>query len=328
MFTKKVLPFMRDKLLVFSGNSHPELAQDICQYLNIELGEASITRFPDGEIDIKITSDVRDADIFVIQSTCTPGNENLMELLILIDCLKRASAGRITSVIPYYGYARKDRKDEGRVPITAKLVANLLTTAKTDRLLTVDLHADQIQGFLDIPVDHLLAWVVFIPYFMRKSLGDLAIVSPDVGSIKQARSYAKKLGGDLAVVDKRRDSPESVKSMHLIGEVKDKDVIIVDDMISTGGSITEACKLVKSRGAKDVYLCATHPVLCGSAIEKLGCCEAKEIVVSDTIPVSNEKRLPNMRIISLAPLLGEAIRRIHYSESISFLFRSFEKFLH
>lgn len=309
-----------EKFLIFSGTAHPALSANIAQYLKLDLGRAEIKRFPDYEIDVKIMSDVRGADVFVVQPTCTPGNEHLMELLIFIDCLRRASAERITAVLPYYGYARKDRKDAGRVPITAKLIANLITTAGADRVLTIDLHADQIQGFFDIPVDHLLAWVVFVPYFAKLHIPDLVVVSPDVGSIKQARSYAKKLHADLAVVDKRRESPETVKSEQLIGDVAGKNVILVDDMISTAGSISQACALLKRSGAKDIYLCATHAVLCAGAIDLLNHCPAKEIIVSDTIPISSEKKIANLKVLSMAPYLGEAILRIHKSESISELF--------
>ena len=310
----------KNNLVIFSGTAHPKLGQNICKYLGIELGEAHITRFPDKEIDIKVNSDVRGADVFVVQPTCTPVNENIMELLILIDCLKRASAERVTAVIPYYGYARKDRKDEGRVPITAKLVANLLTMAGSDRVLTVDLHADQVQGFFDIPVDHLLARPVFLPYLRRLEIENPMIVSPDVGSVKQGRAYAKRMDIDIAIVDKRRDSAYTVTTMNLIGDVKDKNVIIVDDMISTGSSIVEACKVVREHGAQDVYLCATHAVLCGDAIAKLQECAAKQIILTDTIPIPPEKKLPNMKVLSMAPYLGETIRRTHNSESVSYLF--------
>lgn len=320
---------MKDnKLLIFSGTAHPELTKKICNYLNLEIGKVQITRFPDQEVDIKVNSDVRGADVYILQPTCTPADSNLMELLALIDCCKRASAERVTAVIPYYGYARKDRKDEGRVPITAKLVANLLTAAGSDRILTVDLHAAQIQGFFDIPVDHLLARSIFLPYLSRLDITNLVMVSPDIGSVKQTRAYAKRLRVGMAVVDKRRDSPEEVTTFQLIGEVKNKNVVIIDDMISTATTIMEAYKLIKAQGALDVYFYATHPVLCSNAIENLRQCDVKEIVVSDSIPIPENKRLPNMKILSLASFLGEAIRRIHNSESISHLFESlnFEEF--
>lgn len=315
----------RDRLLIFSGTAHPQLTQKICEYLNISQGTVHIGRFPDKEIDIKVESDVRGADVFIVQPTCCPANENLMELLILIDCLRRASANRITAVIPYYGYARKDRKDEGRVPITAKLVANLLTTAGVNRVLTVDLHAEQIQGFFDIPVDHLLAGSVFIPYFQSLRIPDLVVVSPDVGSIKQARAYAKQLDGNLAIVDKRRESAERVSSLNIIGDVNGKNALLVDDMISTGGSIAEACKFVKNQGAKKIYVCATHPVFCGDAVAKLEQLDIEEIVVSDSIPIPPSKCLKNLKIISLAQILGECIRRVNNSESVSYLFQHFDK---
>jgi ribose-phosphate pyrophosphokinase len=311
----------KSKFLVFSGSAHPKLGESICHYLNMDIGKVYFGRFPDGEIDIKVNSDVRGADVFVVQSVCPPVNENLMELLILIDCLKRASAERITAVIPYYGYARKDRKDEGRVPITAKLVADLLTTAGTNRVLTLDLHADQIQGFFDIPVDHLLARAIFIPYLNNMQIKKLSVVSPDIGSVKQASAYAKRLGAELAVTSKKRDfNTGQIVSMNVLGDVADKNVVIVDDMISTAGTIAEAARLVKAKGALDIYLCATHAVLCKDAVEQLRNCPAKEIIVSNSIPVPLEKLLPNMTVLSLGPYLGEAIRRINNSESVSYLF--------
>lgn len=315
----------RDRLLIFSGTAHPQLTNKICEYLNVSQGKVYIGRFPDKEVDVKVESDVRGADVFIVQPTCCPANENLMELLILIDCLRRASADRITAVIPYYGYARKDRKDEGRVPITAKLVANLLVNSGVDRVLTVDLHAAQIQGFFDIPVDHLLAGSVFVPYFESLKIPDLVVVSPDVGSLKQARSYAKRLNGDLAIVDKRRESAEKVSSLNIIGDVNQKNALLVDDMISTGGSIAEACRFLKDKGAKKIYICATHPVLCGNATEKLKKLPVEEIVVSDSIPIPGSKQLDNLKVISLAPMLGECIRRINNSESVSYLFQYFGK---
>jgi len=312
---------MKSKLLIFSGTANPALAVGICKYLQIELGQADICRFPDQEIDVKIESDVRGADVFIVQPTCTPVNEHLMELLISIDCAKRASANQITAVIPYYGYARKDRKDEGRVPITAKLVANLLVTAGAQRILTMDLHADQIQGFFDIPLDHLLARVVLVPYFLHLNIPNLVVVSPDIGSIRQARAYAKRLEADLAVIDKRRDSPRSVISGTLIGYVDGKNALIVDDMISTGNTMVEAYHCLKRNGCQDVYLCATHAVFAENAWKKMLECPAKQIVVTDTIPIPKDHGLPNLKVITIANYLGEAIRRIHESESISALFQ-------
>lgn len=311
----------KSKFLVFSGSAHPKLGESICHYLNMEMGKVYTGHFPDGEIDIKVNSDVRGADVFVVQSLCPPVNENLMELLILIDCLKRASAERITAVIPYYGYARKDRKDEGRVPITAKLVADLLTAAGIHRILTLDLHADQIQGFFNIPVDHLLARAIFIPYIRNLQIKNLVVLSPDIGSVKQASAFAKRLGGELAITNKKRDfNTGQIVSMTVLGEVENKNVVLVDDMISTAGTITEAARLVKEKGAQDVYLCATHGVLCKDAVERLHNCPAKEIILSNSIPVPPEKMLPNMTVLSLGPYLGEAIRRINNSESVSYLF--------
>jgi ribose-phosphate pyrophosphokinase len=310
---------MKNSLLVFSGNANKVLAKKVCDYLSLPLGKIEISRFPDGEIDMKIMEDVRGADVYVIQPTCPPVNENLMELLIMVDCLRRASAERITAVIPYFGYARQDRKAEGRVPISAKLVANVITAAGVSRALAVDLHAAQLQGFFDIPMDHLYAAPVLVDYFRRLDLKDLTIVSPDVGGIKMARAYAKRLNADLAIVDKRRSGPTEIEAMHVIGEVKDRNVILVDDMISTATSITEAARVCRKKGAKDIWICGTHAVLAGKAVEKLAKAPVKEVVVTDTIPLDG-KEFPNLRVLSIANLLGEAIRRIHHSESVSSLF--------
>jgi len=310
---------VKNSLLVFSGNANKPLAKKVCDYLSLPLGKIEIRRFPDGEIDMKIMEDVRGADVYVIQPTCPPVNENLMELLIMVDCLRRASAERITAVIPYFGYARQDRKAEGRVPISAKLVANVITAAGVSRALAVDLHAAQLQGFFDIPMDHLYAAPVLVDYFRRLDLKDLTIVSPDVGGIKMARAYAKRLNADLAIVDKRRSGPTEIEAMHVIGEVKDRNVILVDDMISTATSITEAAKVCRKKGAKDIYICGTHAVLAGKAVEKLQKAPVKEVVVTDTIPLDG-KEFGNLRVLSIANLLGEAIRRIHHSESVSSLF--------
>jgi len=310
---------VKNSLLVFSGNANKALAKKVCDYLSLPLGKIEINRFPDGEIDMKILEDVRGADVYVIQPTCPPVNENLMELLIMVDCLRRASAERITAVIPYFGYARQDRKAEGRVPISAKLVANVITAAGVSRALAVDLHAAQLQGFFDIPMDHLYAAPVLVDYFRRLDLRDLTIVSPDVGGIKMARAYAKRLNADLAIVDKRRSGPTEIEAMHVIGEVKDRNVILVDDMISTATSITEAAKVCRKKGAKDIYICGTHAVLAGKAVEKLQKAPVKEVVVTDTIPLDG-KEFSNLKVLSIANLLGEAIRRIHHSESVSSLF--------
>jgi ribose-phosphate pyrophosphokinase len=311
------------KMLVFSGSANVELAKIICQYLDIPLGNASIQRFPDGELNIKVNEDVRGADVFIVQPTCTPVDEHLMELLLLIDCVKRASAIRITAVLPYYGYARKDRKDEGRVPITAKLVADIITEAGASRVLAMDLHASQIQGFFDIPVDHLLAAPVFARRFAEMALPDLVFVSPDVGSVKLARSYAQKLGAGLAVVDKRRLTPDSIETGFLIGDVDGKNVLIVDDIIATAGSVCEAARLLIEKGAKSVKVSATHPVFCGPAIDRLSAAPIDEILVTDTIPLTDEcrERLP-VTVVSVAETLGEAMSRIHLNESVSALFNS------
>jgi ribose-phosphate pyrophosphokinase len=310
---------MKNSLLVFSGGAHPALAKKVADYLHLPLSKVDITRFPDGEIDMKIMEDVRGADVYVVQPTCPPVNENLMELLILVDCLRRASAERITAVLPYFGYARQDRKAEGRVPISAKLVANIITASGAHRALSVDLHAAQLQGFFDIPMDHLYAAPVLVDYFRRLDLKDLTIVSPDVGGIKMARAYAKRLNAGLAIVDKRRSGPSETEVMHVIGDVAGRNLILVDDMISTATSITEAARACRKHGAKDIYICGTHPVFAGKAVEKLAKAPVKEVVVTDTIPVTG-KEFPNLRVLSIANLLGEAIRRIHHSESVSSLF--------
>ncbi|MFQ5713112.1 MAG: ribose-phosphate diphosphokinase [Candidatus Scalinduaceae bacterium] len=311
-----------NNIQIFAGNANPTLAKKVCKYLSIPLGNVLVGRFPDGEIDVKVNEDVRGSDIFIIQPTCPPVNENLTELLILIDCFKRASSARITAVLPYYGYARKDRKDEGRVPITAKLVANLVTGAGADRLLTIDLHAAQIQGFFDIPVDHLLAFRVLADYYKEKKLEDFVVVSPDVGGIKIARLYSKNMHIRLAVVDKRRVGPEEIEVGFVIGDVKDKNAIIIDDIIATGSSICQAARILKEKGAKDIYVGATHPVLCGSAAEKLMDAPIKEIAVTDTIPLNEQARSlgTKIKVLSIASLLGEAIKRIHTNKSISSMF--------
>jgi ribose-phosphate pyrophosphokinase len=312
---------MKNALVVVSGNANKPLAQRVCDYLSIPLTHSEVSKFPDGEIDVRIQEDVRGSDVFVVQPTCPPVNENLFELLLIVDCLRRASAERITTVMPYYGYARQDRKAEGRVPISAKLVANLITTAGTHRALSMDLHAAQIQGFFDIPMDHLYAAPVMIDYFRKLDLPDLTVVTADVGGVKMARAYAKRLASDLAICDKRRSSPTETEVMHVIGNVENRNVLIVDDMISTGSSIADASRACKNHGAKNVYICATHPVLAGKAVEKLAKCPIKEIVVTDTIPLNGkDKELPALRVLSIANLLGEAIRRIHKSESVSSLF--------
>lgn len=311
-----------DKIAIFTGNAHPELAKNICKYLSkIKLADALVGRFSEGEIRVKINDNIRGKDVFVVQPTCTPCNDNLMELLIMIDALKRASASRITAVMPYFGYARQDRKDQPRVPITAKLVANLLTVAGANRILTMDLHAGQIQGFFDIPMDHLFAIGVFTEYFNKIKLDDLVIVSPDVGGIKMARAYAKRLSAGLAIIDKRRDSPEKTEVMHILGEVKGKNAIITDDLIATGSSLIEAVEALKKADAKTIRAAITHGVLSDPAQERIdNCLDLRELVITDSIPLSSNKKNPRIKVLSVAPLLGEAIKRIHNEESVSSLF--------
>ncbi|MCH7871139.1 MAG: ribose-phosphate pyrophosphokinase [Planctomycetes bacterium] len=309
-------------LRVFSGRSNPELARKICEYLGITLGRAQLEDFPDGEISLKLIEDVRGRDTFIVQSTCTPVNDRLTELLIFIECLRRASAERITAVIPYFGYARQDRKDEGRVPITAKLVANLLTTAGADRVLTLDLHAAQIQGFFDIPVDHLSSQPIITSYFKSTAMGPLAVVSPDVGNAKIGRLYADRLNAELAILDKRRVSGSDIVTHTMIGDVKGKTVLMVDDIIATAGTVVEAAKLVREHGATKVIIAATHAVLCGPALERLAAAPIDDLAITDTIPLSEDARarLPSVTVLSVSELLGEAIRRIHSHESVSSLF--------
>lgn len=307
------------KIRLFAGNANPALSTAISEYVGQAPASLQMGRFPDGEIHCKINDDVRGSDAFVIQSTCPPVNENIMELLILIDCLRRASAERITTVIPYFGYARQDRKDEGRVPITAKLVANLIRQAGADRVLTMDLHAAQIQGFFDIPVDHLYAAKIFYEHYKQQNISDLTILAPDVGSSKRAGFFSRHLNAPLAVVDKRRKSPEKTDVNAIIGVVTGRNIIIPDDMISTGGSMVSAVEAARGHGAKDIYICATHPVLAGAAVNKLNALDVKEIAITDSIPIEG-KPLRNARVLSVASLLAEAIRRIHLAESISIMF--------
>ncbi|KJJ83732.1 ribose-phosphate pyrophosphokinase [Candidatus Omnitrophus magneticus] len=309
-----------NSLVVVGGNSNPVLCEGICKELGILQGQCHISRFSDGEIKVKINENVRGKDVFVVQPTCFPANDNIMELLILIDALKRASARRVTAVLPYFGYARQDRKDQPRVPITAKLIANILDRSGADRVITVDLHAGQLQGFFDIPLDNLFAVRIFEQYFRFKNLTDIVIVSPDVGGIKTARAYAKRLNAGLAIVDKRRVNDVHAEAMHVMGNVEGKTVIMVDDIIATAGSIAEGANALKANGAKDIYAAITHPVLCGPAIERLKAAPLKELVVTDTIPLSAEKKLGNITVLSVAGLLAEAIRRIHEERTISALF--------
>lgn len=312
------------EIKIFSGRANPKLAEDICNFLHLKLGRVTLGEFPDGEISCKVDEDVRGRDVFLVQPTCPPVNNNLIELLVLIDSCRRASAERITAVIPYFGYARQDRKDEGRVPITAKLVADLITSAGADRVLTMDLHAAQIQGFFNVPVDHLYAAPVLNHYF--RSLGiptdELVVVSPDAGSIKRAVTHQRQLNGELAIVDKRRTSAHETTTKNIIGgPVDGKVAVIFDDMISTAGSICGAAKVVHKAGAREIYVAATHGVMCGPAVARLQAAPIKRLILTDTIPQKSQDLLENMTVLSVAPLLGEAIKRIHNDESISAMFR-------
>ncbi|MSR58359.1 MAG: ribose-phosphate pyrophosphokinase [Planctomycetaceae bacterium] len=314
---------MHEYLTLISGRAHPKLAGEIAAYLGIELGRVDIWNFPDGEIGIKLEENIRGRDVFIIQPTCPPVNENLMELLILIDACRRASAERITTVLPYYGYARQDRKDAGRVPITAKLVANLIVEAGTDRVLAMDLHAAQIQGFFDVPVDHLYAAPILDEYFASLSLpaDEIAVIAPDEGSIKRSLHHQERLGGSLCIVDKRRSSATETKQANLIGgPIKGKIALLFDDMITTAGSIVGAVNIVHSHHAIRIYVGATHPVFCGQATELLRAAPIHELVVTNSIPLKESQMLPNLKTVSVAPLLGEAIKRIHRNESVSYLF--------
>ncbi|MFO0965707.1 MAG: ribose-phosphate pyrophosphokinase [Gemmataceae bacterium] len=311
------------KLKVFSGRANVPLGEKIAQCLGDSLGKITLQNFPDGEFLARIDEDVRGRDVFVVQPTCPPVNENIMELLIILDSLKRASAGRVTAVIPYYGYARQDRKDVGRVPISAKLVADILTSAGANRILALDLHAAQIQGFFDIPVDHLHAGPVINDYIrgLNIPIEDFVVLAPDEGSIKRSLRHQKKLGGAIAIVDKRRSSATDTKQANLIGaSLKGKTAVIFDDMISTAGSVVGAAATAMENGAKDVYACATHGVLCGDAIPKLREGPLKQVVITDSIPLTPEKQLPKIKVLSVAPLLADAIKRIHFNESVSRLF--------
>ncbi|MCS6816920.1 MAG: ribose-phosphate pyrophosphokinase [Blastocatellia bacterium] len=306
---------------IFSGNSNRALAEEICQYLKVPLGNAFLGRFSDGEIQFQILENVRGADVFVIQSTCPPVDSNLMELLIMLDAFRRASAQRITAVIPYFGYARQDRKDKPRVPISAKLVADLLTTAGASRILTMDLHAGQIQGFFSIPVDHLFAAPVLVEYFRRKGIPDLVVVSPDAGGVERARAYAKRLDAELAIIDKRRERANVAEVLHIIGEVKGRTALIVDDMIDTAGTLTEVTEALLEGGAREVYACCTHAIFSGPAIERIERAPLREVVVTNTIPLSPRgQQVSKITYLSVAPLLGEAIRSIHEETSVSRLF--------
>jgi len=306
---------------LFSGNANPDLAQEISEQLQVPLGEATLKRFSDGEIWVEIKENVRMMDAYVIQPTCYPANENLMELLIMIDALKRASADTITAVVPYYGYARQDRKTQPRVPISAKLVADLMTAAGADRVVSIDLHAAQIQGFFNIPFDHLYALPVFLEHFAKNPSQNLTVVSPDVGGAERARAYAKRLSASLALIDKRRPKPNISEVMHIIGDVKDRDCVIVDDIIDTAGTLCAAAEALINNGAKSVVACCTHGVLSGPAIERLQKSKLEQLFVTNTIPVSEKAKLcPRIKILSVAPLLAEGILRIANGKSVSSLF--------
>ena len=314
------------ELKIFAGRNSKPLAERICAHMGLEMGRAITRPFPDGELLVKLDDDVRGRDCFVVLSTCQPVNENLMELLITIDCLKRASASRVTVVMPYYGYARQDRKPGPRTPISAKLVANLITASGADRVIAVDLHAAQIQGFFDVPVDHLAAAPVFVDYFtkIRDEMGPLCLVSPDVGNVKVAEGMANTLGGDLAIINKRRLSGSTVTTGNLIGSVEGKTVLMFDDMISTAGTVCEAAKLVMERGARGVIAAATHAVLVGPAVERLAASPISRIVITNTIPLGDNAAPIREKVVQLCvgPLLGEAIKRIHNNQSVSALFKS------
>ena len=305
---------------VFTGNSHPELAEEIASIMGKQLGKASVTTFSDGEIAVNLWETVRGVDCYIVQSTCNPVNNNLMELLIMIDAMKRASAGRINAVVPYYGYARQDRKAKARDPITAKLVADLLMAAGADRVVTMDLHAAQIQGYFNIPVDHLVGMPVIVKYFLEKGLEDVVIVSPDHGSVTRARNMAQYLNCPIAIIDKRRPEPNKSEIMNIIGNIEGKNCILIDDMIDTAGTITNAANAIKDMGAKAVFAAATHPVLSGPAIERIEKSAIEELVLLNTTPISEEKRISKMKMLSVAPLFAEAMIRIFTNDSISKLF--------
>jgi ribose-phosphate pyrophosphokinase len=309
-----------NNFLIFSGNSNRVLAEDICKELNLSLGKSICKRFSDGEISVKIEENVRGRDVFVVQPTSSPANDNLMELLLMIDALRRASARRITAVIPYYGYGRQDRKVEPRVPISARLVADLIQVTGLDRVLTMDLHADQIQGFFHIPVDHLYFSAVIFEYLKSQNIQDLVIVSPDSGGAERARFLAKKVGASLAIIDKRRPQPNVSEVMNIIGDIKGKNCLLLDDMIDTAGTICKAGKALLENGALSVRCCATHPVLSGSAIENLNSIPFVEIILSNTIKIPTDKKINNLKVLSVAPIFASAIYRIHNEESISSLF--------
>lgn len=310
----------RGNIKVFSGNANRKLAEDICKELNVPLGCCEVGKFSDGEIFVNIDETVRGRDVFIIQPTCTPVNDNLMEVLILIDAFKRASAGRINAVIPYYGYARQDRKTKAREPITAKLVADLLTVAGIDRVITMDLHAGQIQGYFNIPVDHLSGVPILAEYFKDIVDKETVIVSPDLGGVTRARNFANLLDLPIAIIEKRRPKANVSEVMNVIGDIEGKNVVLIDDIIDTGGTITKAAQVLKTFGAKAVYACATHPVLSGPAIERIQDSVIEKFIIANTIPLLDNKKIDKIEVVSVAPIFAEAIKRIHYNESVSILF--------
>jgi ribose-phosphate pyrophosphokinase len=310
-----------NSLAIFTGNSNPRLTQQICDYLRMPLGGAKVKTFSDGEVQIEIDENVRSKDVFLVQSTCFPVNDNLVEMLLMIDAFKRSSARRITAVIPYYGYARQDKKVAPRVPISAKLVADMITTAGANRVITMDLHAAQIQGFFDIPVDNLFAAPVILEYIRENIRDNLVVISPDTGGVVRARAFAKRLNADLAIIDKRREKPNVAKAMAVIGDVKDKVAIILDDMADTAGTLSEASAAVMDRGAREVHACCSHPVLSGPAVERLNASPLKSLVVTDTIPLNGKSEAcKKIKVLSIAPLVGEAIIRSHRGDSVTSLF--------
>jgi ribose-phosphate pyrophosphokinase len=312
---------MRRELKIFTGSAHPALGESIARHLGVPIGRAHLARFSDGEVWFQSHDNVRGADVFVVQPTCAPVNENLMELLLMLDAFKRSSASRLTAVLPYYGYGRQDRKDKPRVPISAKLVADLLSTAGTDRVLTVDLHAAQIQGFFDIPVDHLFAAAVIIEHVQKMGLEDIVVVSPDAGGVERARAYAKRLDARLAIVDKRRDQPNVAEVHHVIGDVEGRTALIVDDIVDTAGTLTKVAEAIKAAGAREVFASCSHPVLSGHAIERIERSPLAKLIVTDSLPLAKEKLAGGrIEVLSIAELLGRAIKNIHEETSVTSLF--------
>ena len=326
-----MIPDEERKLKIFAGNANKKLAEEICSHLDIPLGQAEVSRFADNEIKVKIKESVRGKDVFIVQPTCSPCNENIMELLIIVDALRRASAGRITAVIPYYGYARQERKTQPREPITAKLVANLLVSAGINRVLTMDLHASQIQGFFDIPVDQLEAVPILSDYIKKKDLADIVVVSPDVGGTARAREFSGYLSRPIAIIDKYRPSSDDVEIMHIVGNVKNKTAVMIDDLIDTAGSIIKGSQALIKAGAKEIYICATHPVFAGPAKRRIESSFKdglfKEIIVTNTIPIQSDNNLNGITVLSVAKIFADSIDRIHTNKSISTLFRGYESVL-